>query len=164
MSKKGKKMSTKDEVKMRADEVGALMGDIVSKLFGGTEVDVEVVKVPEGKTIEEVMAERGWKPDGDACEGCGLHHEFINAEGTKGLAFPEGEDDKPVPKEASTFAERKAKALSSVREKQAHALKMYDLLKDMERSIAASEQKRDMGTTLAEIVMMLEIKTLARGF
>lgn len=163
MSKKGKKMSTKDEVKMRADEVGALMGDIVSKLFGGTEVDVEVVKVPEGKTIEEVMAERGWKPDGDACEGCGLHHEFINAEGTKGLAFPEGEDDKPEP-EADSFEARKAKALSSVREKQAHALKMYDLLKDMERSIAASEQKRDMGDTLAEVVMMLEIKALARSF
>ena len=132
--------------------------NLIKQVLGAdADVDIEVVKVPEGKTIEQVMAERGFKPSAEPCAGCGQHHEFIGPNGEH--TFAHGDEETQA--EKTGFKEKRAKALEGVRRKQAEVLRMYDLLKELEKSIAQKEKDRDIMDLMNEVSLFAQIRQIA---
>lgn len=142
--------------------------ELLQQVLGGS-AEVELVVVPPGKTIEQVMTEKGYKPDGDRCGGCGEQHGWVSPDGKKIGAFPEEESE--ITSEAPTmtkadekkaFNERRARALEGIRKRQAKVLRMYDILKAMEKSIEQPRKDRDIGDLIREVGSYAELQMLAR--
>jgi hypothetical protein len=96
----------------------------VKEIFGGS---VEVIEVPAGKTIEDVVRER------------------------------EAPATNPAPDNAARD-EARQNALKAVRKAQADMLRRYDLLKELEQSIATPESERTHAHTIREVILSLQLK------
>lgn len=130
---------------------------LIEVVMGAADADVEVIKLEPGQTIQQVMEQRGFKAVGDACE-CGEHHTF-EKDGRLTGAFTEDplKDARPN----NEFKAKRAKALEGVRRKQAEVLRMYDLLKELEKSIAQKEKDRDIMDLMNEVSLFAQIRAIA---
>lgn len=132
----------------------SVLGDVAS---------AELVEVKQGQTIEEIIAGKGLTPVGDKCGGCGNHHNYVNAAGERVVVMPVNESEEVCkPEDKPDFPEKQRKALEGLRRRQAVVLRMYDILRDMERSIEQRKEDRDLGDLLGEIGMFMELRQLAR--
>lgn len=163
-------MSTADEINMTAKLSGKALDAIIRAILGNDEVDSEIVQVPEGSTIDDVIKARGLIPVGDVCKSCGQQHVYQSADGEQRVIVMEAHaDDEVPPKEEAkgdnrTNEERRQGALAGIRRRQAKVLRMYDILKDMEKSIdrADSKEPRNLGELIQEIASYAEFRQLAR--
>ncbi len=138
--------------------------EVISKIMADAGIDakVEVVAVPEGKTIEDVMRARGYHPEGKACEGCGQVHGYMNDEGSIIGAFEDKDhpvDDAKVKAKQRTEATRE-KALQAVRRRMANTLETYEVLKKLEASISLPDEKRTAMALLQEILLIKKLEEL----
>jgi hypothetical protein len=108
--------------------------DLIAAISGADHV--EVVRVPEGSSIEEELKKRS---DPNWCDSC----QEVHAEET-----PESR------------AAQKPRALENLRKRMAWHLECLDVLKDMEKSLLIPEAERTTKTTLDEVMLMLHLKML----
>ena len=130
--------------------------------IAGGGIEMEVIKLKDGQSIEDIIKLKGLKPIGEDCAGCGLHHEYEGPDGEKVYLTPAGDDEKE-PEDGSEFNKRRASALTGIRKRQAKVLRMYDILKDMERTIALDADDRDSENLFKEITQYIELQALARS-
>jgi hypothetical protein len=99
--------------------------DLVKELFGGS---VEVIEVPAGKTIEDVVREREAPATNPA----------------------------PTPGDIARDGARQH-ALTALRKHMAEILERYDMLKQLEKSIATPDAQRTPKHALNEILLSLKL-------
>ena len=119
---------------------------------------VEVISVPNGSTIEEEMAKRGYREDKEP--------KLNQAE----WPYPGAEADKRATDEANAEGDKeegavyrekqRQMALKIVRKRQASLLEALDIYKAMEKSIMRQEKERTSTDQLNELVMMMKLKVL----
>lgn len=119
---------------MNQNQLPEGLKDLIAAISGADHV--EVIRVPEGGSIEEEIKKR---TDPNWCEVCNEVH---------------GEE---TPKDR---ADNKARALENVRRRMAWHLECHELLKRLEVSLQTPEDKRTTQTTLDEVMMMVHLKML----
>jgi hypothetical protein len=124
------------------------LNEAIKHVFGKGLVSVEVVNVPEGKTIEEVMTERGYKQkpeevprddNADLCPICGKVH----ASGSQTEHHRQG-------------------ALRTIEKRIEATKEMVDLWQKMHDSISTPLGERQPLHTLNEIMLAKRIHDLQR--
>ena len=133
---------------------------LIKQITGADVVDLEVIKVPEGSTLEAEMEKRGYKRDGEPCEGCGNQHAWITPEGTKVFAHGGHDEKETQVSQEKEFKGRRARALQGILRRQAVALQIYDKLKEMEKSIQRDQDEREAGDLFTEILLYADIQQL----
>ena len=128
----------------------------IEEMLKGLTVTPEVVELKEGETIEQVVKDRGFKPIGEDCENCGMHHTYEAPDGTMVFAFGEKHEVKKPPNE-----EKRAKALQGIRNRQARVARMVDLLEQMEYSVMHTTKERTVDDVITELALYMELKSLA---
>lgn len=139
---------------------GAMLQQIINAITGDEAV-AEVVVVPEGDSIERIIAARKLKPVGDVCGSCGVHHFYENEAGEQVALMPVKADHPPEKKK--NFEDHRQGALEGIRIRQVKVLRMYDLLKEMEKSISErGAEDVEVGNLIDDITRLSEMRRLAR--
>jgi len=126
------------------DEIQKL-AEVIGKMLGAD--TAEIIRIPEGQTIEDVIKARGLvkDPEGEVCESCGVTHAYVKAED---LEKPKGKEDQQVRAVASLN-----KRIAQVQEGIFKLIKLRD-------SIATPVAEREDLQTLDEMVLAMELKKI----
>ena len=123
------------------------LADLIGKALGADQA--EIVRVPEGKTIEDVIRERHLKPAPDAqpCANCGEIHEFV-------------EDESEEPEEKLTSSEKQARAVASLNKRIAQIEEGVVLLRKLRDSTAMPVSERKPLQIIEDIATAFELRKL----
>ncbi len=141
--------------------------DMNLKALLGIALEGEIVSLKPGQSIDQLVAERGYKPKGEKCE-CGVQHEYTAPNGDRIIVIPEHDEDaepaQTKPAEGSPDSKRelaKQRALAGLQRRMDDALRIVAILDALRRSINIPHGRRGISDLLNEVTLYAELQELA---